>query len=141
NRRADGQARAQPQVHGRRAEQEPEQDANDDRFEGEFRRCRAGRDVRLEGGGRLRRDRGHRSRILAFATIRTSLVKGPNKATPRAAAGRQTVDSVSELTTNRLSVYLRCLSVLEHAGVRTISSQALAEQFHLNAAQIRKDLA
>ena len=48
---------------------------------------------------------------------------------------------VSELTTNRLSVYLRCLSVLEDAGVKTISSQALAEQFHLNAAQIRKDLA
>ncbi|NUR53215.1 MAG: redox-sensing transcriptional repressor Rex [Acidobacteria bacterium] len=50
-------------------------------------------------------------------------------------------EPVSELTTNRLSVYLRCLSVLEAAGVRTISSQALAEQFHLNAAQIRKDLA
>jgi len=48
---------------------------------------------------------------------------------------------VSELTTNRLSVYLRCLNVLEDAGVKTISSQALAEQFHLNAAQIRKDLA
>jgi redox-sensing transcriptional repressor len=48
---------------------------------------------------------------------------------------------VSELTTNRLSVYLRCLNVLEDASVRTISSQALAEQFHLNAAQIRKDLA
>ena len=48
---------------------------------------------------------------------------------------------VSELTTNRLSVYLRCLNALEAAGVRTISSQALAEQFHLNAAQIRKDLA
>jgi redox-sensing transcriptional repressor len=48
---------------------------------------------------------------------------------------------VSELTTNRLSVYLRCLNQLEDAGVRTISSQALAEQFHLNAAQIRKDLA
>jgi len=48
---------------------------------------------------------------------------------------------VSELTTNRLSVYLRCLNVLEEAGVRAISSQALAEQFHLNAAQIRKDLA
>ncbi len=27
------------------------------------------------------------------------------------------------------------------AGVRTVSSRALAEQFHLNAAQIRKDLA
>jgi len=50
-------------------------------------------------------------------------------------------EQVSELTTNRLSVYLRCLNALEGAGVRTISSQALAEQFHLNAAQIRKDLA
>ncbi len=48
---------------------------------------------------------------------------------------------MSELTTNRLSVYLRCLNVLEEAGVRAISSQSLAEQFHLNAAQIRKDLA
>src|SRR6187200_1490175 len=50
-------------------------------------------------------------------------------------------EPISELTTNRLSVYLRCLSALEDAGVRTISSQSLAEQFHLNAAQIRKDLA
>ena len=55
--------------------------------------------------------------------------------------GKQSADQVSELTTNRLSVYLRCLSELEDAGVRTISSQSLAEQFHLNAAQIRKDLA
>jgi redox-sensing transcriptional repressor len=50
-------------------------------------------------------------------------------------------EPVSELTTNRLSVYLRCLSTLDAEGVRTISSQALAERFHLNAAQIRKDLA
>jgi redox-sensing transcriptional repressor len=50
-------------------------------------------------------------------------------------------EPVSELTTNRLSVYLRCLNALDTTGVRTISSQALAEQFHLNAAQIRKDLA
>ena len=54
---------------------------------------------------------------------------------------RAIVEPVSELTTNRLSVYLRCLNALETSGVRTISSQALAEQFHLNAAQIRKDLA
>lgn len=50
-------------------------------------------------------------------------------------------EPVSELTTNRLSVYLRCLNVLESAGVETVSSQVLAEQFHYNAAQIRKDLA
>ena len=54
---------------------------------------------------------------------------------------RDAADSVSELTTNRLSVYLRCLNTLDEAGVRTIASQAMAEQFHLNAAQIRKDLA
>lgn len=54
---------------------------------------------------------------------------------------REAIEAVSELTTNRLSIYLRCLTALDAAGVRTISSQALAEQFHLNAAQIRKDLA
>jgi redox-sensing transcriptional repressor len=54
---------------------------------------------------------------------------------------RESVEPVSELTTNRLSVYLRCLNMLDAAGVRTVSSQAMAEQFHLNAAQIRKDLA
>jgi redox-sensing transcriptional repressor len=62
-------------------------------------------------------------------------VKGEHKRKPEDAEG------VSELTTNRLSVYLRCLNALEAAGVRTVSSQALAEQFDLNAAQIRKDLA
>ncbi len=50
-------------------------------------------------------------------------------------------EKISELTTNRLSVYLRCLNDLAAAGVETISSQALAEQFNLNSAQIRKDLA
>ncbi len=50
-------------------------------------------------------------------------------------------EKISELTTNRLSVYLRCLNLLAAAGVKTISSQALADQFNLNSAQIRKDLA
>jgi redox-sensing transcriptional repressor len=50
-------------------------------------------------------------------------------------------EQVSELTSSRLSVYLRCLNTLDAAGLKTISSKALAEQFHLNAAQIRKDLA
>ena len=68
-------------------------------------------------------------------------MKTPNKGSSRPPAGKQSADQVSELTTNRLSVYLRCLNTLEAAGARTISSQALAEQFHLNAAQIRKDLA
>src|SRR5207302_7570615 len=79
----------------------------------------------------------------AFATIADRLVKTANKPdrTRPIRPARQNLDQVSELTTNRLSVYLRCLSVLEESGVKTISSQALAEQFHLNAAQIRKDLA
>ena len=54
---------------------------------------------------------------------------------------KQLSDQVSELTTNRLSVYLRCLNTLDADGVNTVSSQSLAHQFHLNAAQIRKDLA
>src|SRR6187399_3625765 len=66
--------------------------------------------------------------------VALNLVNQPNKR-------RQTPEQVSELTTNRLSVYLRCLNELDAAGVQTISSQSLAEQFHLNAAQIRKDLA
>src|SRR5258705_11690444 len=49
-------------------------------------------------------------------------------------------EKISELTTARLSVYLRCLNALCAAEIKTISSQALAEQFNLNSAQIRKDL-
>jgi redox-sensing transcriptional repressor len=49
-------------------------------------------------------------------------------------------EKISELTTARLSVYLRCLNTLHAAGIKTISSQSLAEQFNLNSAQIRKDL-
>jgi redox-sensing transcriptional repressor len=49
-------------------------------------------------------------------------------------------EKISELTTNRLSVYLRCLNTLAAAGIKSISSQSLAEQFNLNSAQIRKDL-
>jgi redox-sensing transcriptional repressor len=64
--------------------------------------------------------------------------KGNKGAAP---AVRAAAEAISELTTNRLSVYLRCLNTLDAAGVRTVSSRALAEQFHLNAAQIRKDLA
>lgn len=50
-------------------------------------------------------------------------------------------DAISELTTGRLSVYLRCLTFLESQGQRTVSSHEMAERFHLNSAQIRKDLA
>lgn len=48
---------------------------------------------------------------------------------------------ISELTTGRLSVYLRCLTFLESQGQKTVSSHELATRFHLNSAQIRKDLA
>ena len=68
-------------------------------------------------------------------------MKNTNKAPSKVSTSKSRLDQVSELTTNRLSVYLRCLNRLDAAGVRTISSQALADQFYLNAAQIRKDLA
>lgn len=71
---------------------------------------------------------------MTLCRILTRLVNSKNK---RKAAAEQ----VSELTTGRLSVYLRCLNQLEADGVETIASQTLAERFHLNAAQIRKDLA
>ncbi|MBI4168334.1 MAG: redox-sensing transcriptional repressor Rex, partial [Acidobacteria bacterium] len=48
---------------------------------------------------------------------------------------------ISDLTAMRLSVYLRCLEDLMKAGVLTVSSQSLADQYQLNSAQIRKDLA
>ena len=50
-------------------------------------------------------------------------------------------EQISELTTNRLSLYLRFLNELQNRGVETVSSKVLAEQFGLNAALIRKDLA
>ena len=50
-------------------------------------------------------------------------------------------ETISELTTGRLSVYLRCLTFLESVGQSTVSSAELADRFHLNSAQIRKDLA
>ena len=51
------------------------------------------------------------------------------------------VEKISELTTNRLSIYLRCLNELNAQGAKTVSSDGLAKRFHLNSAQIRKDLA
>jgi redox-sensing transcriptional repressor len=56
-------------------------------------------------------------------------------------AGNNDREVISELTTGRLSVYLRCLTFLEAQGKKTVSSHELAERFHLNSAQIRKDLA
>src|SRR5262249_40814736 len=51
------------------------------------------------------------------------------------------VEKISELTINRLSVYLRCLNDIRARGEETVSSPALAERYNLNSAQIRKDLA
>jgi len=51
------------------------------------------------------------------------------------------MESISDLTVNRLSIYLRCLTQLQEIGVKTISSKRLAHLFQLSSAQIRKDLA
>src|SRR3989442_1026780 len=58
--------------------------------------------------------------------------------TPRANAR---LPKIPEMTIRRLSVYTRCLLQLEEDGVKTVSSQELAERFNLNSAQVRKDLA
>jgi redox-sensing transcriptional repressor len=57
---------------------------------------------------------------------------------PTETADRETI---SEATTGRLSVYLRCLIFLESIGQETVSSADMADRYHLNSAQIRKDLA
>lgn len=49
--------------------------------------------------------------------------------------------SVSESVATRLSIYLRCLTLLDSEDVRHVSSETLARRFDLNSAQIRKDLA
>jgi redox-sensing transcriptional repressor len=50
-------------------------------------------------------------------------------------------EEVSPLTLNRLSFYLRCLRHLQELGVNRVSSQEMAQRYHLSATQIRKDLA
>src|SRR6184192_4482094 len=58
---------------------------------------------------------------------------------PRRSASR--ASKIPEMTIHRLSVYTRCLLQLEEDGVKTISSQEMADRFNLNSAQVRKDLA
>jgi redox-sensing transcriptional repressor len=50
-------------------------------------------------------------------------------------------EEVSPLTLNRLSFYLRCLRHLQELGIKRVSSQEMAQRYHLSATQIRKDLA
>ncbi len=50
-------------------------------------------------------------------------------------------EEISPLTLNRLSFYLRCLRQLQELGFSRISSQEMAQRYHLSATQIRKDLA
>lgn len=52
-----------------------------------------------------------------------------------------TFETISPLTLNRLSVYLRALRQVHQEGIRRVSSLELAQRFNLSAAQIRKDLA
>ncbi|MGH7337097.1 MAG: redox-sensing transcriptional repressor Rex [Myxococcota bacterium] len=65
----------------------------------------------------------------------------PGAARPSEVAPAVRRDSISPLTVNRISVYLRCLKTLEARGVSRISSHELAREFHLSSSGIRKDLA
>ena len=62
-------------------------------------------------------------------------------ATRMAGRSNHRLPKIPEMTIRRLSVYTRCLLQLEEDGVKTVSSQELAERFNLNSAQVRKDLA
>ncbi len=57
------------------------------------------------------------------------------------AASRPGKERLSEAATLRLALLLRSLARLQADGTGTVSSQALAQRFGMNAAQIRKDLA
>ena len=48
---------------------------------------------------------------------------------------------VSELTANRLSLYLRFLTQIEEQEIATVSSRAIAEGLGVTSAQVRRDLA
>lgn len=56
-------------------------------------------------------------------------------------AARPGRERLSEAATLRLSLLLRSLARLAEEGTATVSSEALARRFGMNAAQIRKDLA
>lgn len=79
--------------------------------------------------------------LAPFAPNATAVTPRYNPGVTHVARIRSASDQVSELTTARLSVYLRCLDELDGQGINTVSSQGLAAKFDLNAAQIRKDLA
>src|SRR2546426_3321688 len=55
---------------------------------------------------------------------------------PRRSAYR--ASRIPEMTIHRLSVYTRCLLQLEEDGVKTISSQEMADRFNLTPAQVRR---
>ena len=49
--------------------------------------------------------------------------------------------NVSKATLERLPSYHRCLAEKQEAGEKTVSSTAIAEELHLSAVQVRKDIA
>ena len=113
--------------------------------------ARAGRRLCDRGGGRNLRHRrsGHchdrhlRHRSLSHASVHDGRRCGARSSALTMSENRLSGDRdvISELTTGRLSVYLRCLTYLESIHQKTVSSHELAQRFHLNSAQIRKDLA
>src|SRR3989449_11560502 len=92
-----------------------------------------------------------RSTLFPYTTLfRSATIRGigalrasARDATPEEMAPRPSsrLPRIPEMTIRRLSVYTRCLLQLEEDGVKTVSSQELADRFNLNSAQVRKDLA
>ncbi len=66
-----------------------------------------------------------------------SLRENPNDAVPIAPVGHP----IPDIVIRRLPIYVRTLRSLSESGVDSVSSEELAEQIGISAAQIRRDLA
>src|SRR5437667_10653903 len=110
-------------------------------------RAHPDRDDHRPGADRVARDlhAGHRHYSVVRAADQVATIRGigalrasardapPEEMAPRPSSR---LPRIPEMTIRRLSVYTRCLLQLEEDGVKTVSSQALADRLNLNSAQV-----
>jgi hypothetical protein len=136
---ADGQAGAQAQVDGGGPEQQAEEHPDDDRLERELGRRLAGRHVGWKAGAAGASDEAGADTWWAMGPILEKAQAEPGQSYNSAVNGRPAEradgESVSELTTARLSVYLRSLE----ASRRPASTRVVPRAGRAVPAQRRSD--